>query len=634
MRFFTDTTVWTGDLDQGPAGQATPARFTYSFPPDGTTWGLAEVDAIGPSNLDERLLAEFGADNIDLGREYLRQSLASWRKYSANTYFEVADDGSPMDQITTRTETRGDIRIGGRDFGTGAFLAYNAFPSAEFAGIGGSDMVINNSFWGEANFGNAANNYRYLRNTVAHEHGHGLGFIHVTPCEETKLMEPFISTQFDVVRTDERRNAGRNYGDRFAGNHSMEDAAALGSLNDDGGRSVALLQLSTNGVSGPGNTGEDWFSFTLEASTAVRVNATPTGGTYSNGQQFFSCFGFNDNVNAQNAGNLEVRLFDEDGEIASASSAGAGQPEELSRQLDPGTYYILVKDTGPNATSNQVVQMYDLRVSNIGSLLFPNPIPADPYANAGLNSKRVAANTNAWFIGDINSDVTEAGATIVNYDWDLDGDGSFESLGVAKPVTQYESNGSYQVTLRVTDSNGKQATDTITCVVYGATTTLDYTGPAEAEQGATVEITLTGTNLKNVESASEFSVSGSGVSIVGVPMPNARGTEVTGLFLELETDAALGARSITIANADGSATVTDAFVVVEGTVTDAFVVVEGTGADCPGDVNDSGSVDLADLNLVLANFGQTTSDGDADGSGTVDLADLNLVLAAFGTVCP
>ena len=57
------------------------------------------------------------------------------------------------------------------------------------------------------------------------------------------------------------------------------------------------------------------------------------------------------------------------------------------------------------------------------------------------------------------------------------------------------------------------------------------------------------------------------------------------------------------------------------------------GSDCPGDVTGDGSVDLADLNLVLANFGEATGDGDADDSGNVDLADLNLVLANFGTDC-
>jgi hypothetical protein len=54
---------------------------------------------------------------------------------------------------------------------------------------------------------------------------------------------------------------------------------------------------------------------------------------------------------------------------------------------------------------------------------------------------------------------------------------------------------------------------------------------------------------------------------------------------------------------------------------------------CPADVNGSGSVDLADLNLVLANFGQASSSGDVNGDGQVNLADLNAVLAAFGTMC-
>lgn len=55
--------------------------------------------------------------------------------------------------------------------------------------------------------------------------------------------------------------------------------------------------------------------------------------------------------------------------------------------------------------------------------------------------------------------------------------------------------------------------------------------------------------------------------------------------------------------------------------------------DCPADVTGDGSVDLADLNLVLGNFGLATDDGDASGDGLVDLADLNAILGAFGTSC-
>jgi hypothetical protein len=49
-----------------------------------------------------------------------------------------------------------------------------------------------------------------------------------------------------------------------------------------------------------------------------------------------------------------------------------------------------------------------------------------------------------------------------------------------------------------------------------------------------------------------------------------------------------------------------------------------------GDLNGNGTVDLPDLNLVLANFGQDTSVGDINGDCTVNLIDLNLLLANFG----
>jgi len=56
-------------------------------------------------------------------------------------------------------------------------------------------------------------------------------------------------------------------------------------------------------------------------------------------------------------------------------------------------------------------------------------------------------------------------------------------------------------------------------------------------------------------------------------------------------------------------------------------------ANCPADVNGDGTINLDDLNIVLMNFGQTTSTGDTNGDGVVDLDDLNAVLTAFGQDC-
>ena len=57
-------------------------------------------------------------------------------------------------------------------------------------------------------------------------------------------------------------------------------------------------------------------------------------------------------------------------------------------------------------------------------------------------------------------------------------------------------------------------------------------------------------------------------------------------------------------------------------------------ASCFADVNDDGAVDLADLNIILSNFGSTSPNGDTNADGVVDLADLNRVLSDFGTDCP
>ena len=75
------------------------------------------------------------------------------------------------------------------------------------------------------------------------------------------------------------------------------------------------------------------------------------------------------------------------------------------------------------------------------------------------------------------------------------------------------------------------------------------------------------------------------------------------------------------------------FAVIGDTEVSGIARIRGCAAPCPGDVTSDGTVDLADLNLVLANFGQTTTDGDTDGDGVVNLIDLNAVLANFGSAC-
>ena len=66
-----------------------------------------------------------------------------------------------------------------------------------------------------------------------------------------------------------------------------------------------------------------------------------------------------------------------------------------------------------------------------------------------------------------------------------------------------------------------------------------------------------------------------------------------------------------------------------GGQTDGFLLTPAL----PGDANLDGKVDINDLTIVLANYGQTGmtwAQGEFTGDGTVDINDLTIVLAHYG----
>lgn len=556
-RYRTAGTVWVNNGAQGSSNQARAANLTYSFPADGVAWGDGQNGPSAPNNLHASLQSLFGSTNEDRGLELIRQGLCSWRRFGGLTYTEIADNNSVFSTSAAHVSTRGDIRIGSNAQGTtSGVLAYNQFPT------GGSDMTIN-SDWFPASagaLGSATNNYRYLRDVVSHEHGHGLGFIHPVPCDSSKLMEPFIHTNTDGCLVDEFRGMGRNYGDRRSGNSSGALATDWGNLTTPVLKSVIERNLSTNGSAGANGSGADWFKFTIDTAQTVAITVNPTGGSYTEGQQSSGCNGTTSTVVASQAGNLNVELrsgANGASVLQTADTAGAGAAELLGAgTLGAGTYWVRVFDAGPNA--NQTVQLYDLTM-RVGTAKAP------PVAVAGLH-KRIQAGKNCFFFGNINSYATDTGPTgganSLSYFWDLDGNGTFGGgidSGSSQPVVTggYPSNGTYPVTLRVTDSNGLTSTDTINVVVFGATATITGVSPSSADPGvggATVPVTITGANLRGVTSAGQFEVSGTGVSVIGTPVVNALGTQVTGLSFVLAAGASGSARDVSVTNSDGSGT--------------------------------------------------------------------------------
>ena len=55
---------------------------------------------------------------------------------------------------------------------------------------------------------------------------------------------------------------------------------------------------------------------------------------------------------------------------------------------------------------------------------------------------------------------------------------------------------------------------------------------------------------------------------------------------------------------------------------------------CQGDVNGDGAITVADILLILSNFGCTTGcSADVDGDGSVTVSDVLVVLSLFGDPC-
>jgi len=534
------STAWTGNGLLGGGTLARRASLTYSFPPDGAMWGTPGSQQA--NQLSANLTTVFGAANLDQGRELLRQCFANWRRNSGLTYTEVADSGIAMDLSSTRRSTVGDIRVGSVPQGSTGVLAYNYFPQA------GGDTTFNSSYFSSPGaYGNANNTYRYLRNVMTHEHGHGLGLGHQTPCNNSKLMEPFINTNFDMVALDDRRGTMRAYGDRFAGNVAETTARNFGDLTTPILRSVIERDMSTNGQHSTGNpTGADWYRFTISTAQSVAITVTPTGVTYQAADQTGGCDPtVGPNVNSLNAGNLAVTLNDAVGTsvLFSANANLNGGSEFISAgTLNPGTYTVRVFDVGPNDAADERVQTYNLTI-RVGVAKAP------PTAFAGVN-KRVPANTRCFFYGNLNSYANEG--SVSGYAWDFNNDAVFE-IGGATLFRTYVTNGTFVATLRVTDTNGMTATDTINVVVTGATSAVTAVAPSTGVQGALLPITITGTNFRGI-SASSVSVLGGGVTVVGTPMVDYLGTSITGLSLSFAADAAAGSRDLRVVTTDGAVT--------------------------------------------------------------------------------
>ena len=337
---FQQTSRWSATAtDGGGLGQGDPTTLTYSFVPDGT-FVPNLIGVTGNSDLFAFMNGIYGSPAV--WQQIYTDMFNQWGELCGNTYvLEPNDDGVQLNGAGGLLGVRGDLRMAGIFIdGNSGTLAYNNFPQD-------GDMVIDT---GDGFYNNTSNNSLALRNVLSHEHGHGMGQLHVCPIQETKLMEPFFSDNFFGPQHDDIQNAQRHYGDPNEHNDTPGTATPFGDITG--------FNFSNSNFSIDDNDDVDYYEFTLSDSTDLTVTASPFGFSYIQGPQTQQC-NSGSTYDSLRIHDLSIDLLESDGStvIASQNTTGLGEAEVLSFPLAAGTYYIRV-----NGSSANTVQIYDLSV--------------------------------------------------------------------------------------------------------------------------------------------------------------------------------------------------------------------------------------------------------------------------------
>jgi len=371
--------------------QGDPTTLTWSIVPDGVAISGAIGEPAAPSNLRAFLGGIYGAEATYLA--LFQQVFDRWSELTGVTYvYEPNDDRAALFGSSGALGVRADVRIGGHSIdGNFGVLAYNYYPN-------NGDMVIDTA---DNFYTNTGNNSIRLRNTLAHEHGHGLGFAHSCPINQTKLMEPYLTTAFDGPQLDEIVGGTRLYGDDLEHNDAIANASDLGSL---GNGTLTLRDLSVDD-----DSDSDWFRFSVGASKKASVTVTPRGATYLMGSQNSngSCSA-GTSFNSLVMNDVAVQVLNTNGTtvLGTASSNGAGVAESLSDVVLPsgaGTYYLRVLPGTSNAA-----QLYDVALTIGDSGVLPDDIFSDDFENPTLESWSTVSSEGGSLTTSVSAAMTGA----------------------------------------------------------------------------------------------------------------------------------------------------------------------------------------------------------------------------------
>jgi hypothetical protein len=343
---YNTSTRWAG-TGFGTTGD--PITLYWSFVPDGLTISGGTGEPASPSNLFATMDARAARATWIL---QFQRIFDRWRDLTGLNYTRITVGGNDWDDNAAwgsaySANLRGHVRIAMHLIdGASNILAYTYYPQ-------NGDMVFDTG--DAASYGGSGNQYRFLRNTAAHEHGHGIGLAHECSADSLQLMEPFLSTQFDGPRQDDIRGAQRFYGDINEPDNTFATAVLAGNLG------INTITLGTPPV--PVSGASDTFSSTLSidangevdfhrvATTGILLanfTVTPVGSTYDDGDQSSTTGACLDGpqLNAMAVANLAFDVLASNGStlILSGNVQAVGLAETVSGVLlsPPGNFYLKV----------------------------------------------------------------------------------------------------------------------------------------------------------------------------------------------------------------------------------------------------------------------------------------------------
>lgn len=325
---------WSVTSRGGTGAYGSPATVSFSFVPDGVNVPQQGLGT-GPNVLNSNMNSRFGG-NTQLWKDKFRQCFQRWDDLTGLSYVEEPDDGASLHSSAGVIGVRGDVRIAAIPMTNNNVLAYNFFPNT-------GDMVLNSNH----NWAQSGGDYRFMRNVVMHEHGHGIGLAHVDPTNGTKLMEAFLNTNFDGPQDDDIQGGQWLYGDPLEINDTNSTRTDVGTIaNGQVVQNLAIQRASDR----------DWFRIIVPSGFNLSITASPVGSTYLQGPQG----GGTSSRNSRSIQNLRVSAYAQDGTtlLGTSDAAGIGLPEVLSNVSPPanGIVHVLID---PSTTANDI-QRYTL----------------------------------------------------------------------------------------------------------------------------------------------------------------------------------------------------------------------------------------------------------------------------------